>query len=505
MNIRIKAAGSASHPHHIVPVFSPVKKGFKPAGIAVDGTAVDGAVGKAAEALAKVRKFEGKQGQSMLLTQGAGQWLFAGLGEAKALDRPGFCSAMGSALKTLREAGAERISLWLPSELPWSAEEAARWTAEALGMAGYGFDEYRTRDDRNRNNGGGRCEVELVRSGDQVALRRGVKAGQAVAEGVALARDLTNHPASVAHTDFMLSEVRKLAKRTGAKHREIRGDRLLREGYEAIHAVGRAADHPPALAALELGRPSRGRPTLALVGKGVVFDSGGLDLKTSSGMALMKKDMGGAAIVLGAFQAAAALRLPLHMVAVVGLAENAVGPLAYHPGDVLKSKQGLTIEITNTDAEGRVVLADAYALAHSYKPDYLVDFATLTGACRIALGRDLMGLFCNNPPLRDALVAGGEATGDHVWPMPLWEPYRKKLDSSIADLVNAASDGMGGAITAAMFLKEFAGEVAWAHMDCYAWSDGGHALFPKGGSGVGVRLMVDLITRLAQGELDGGS
>lgn len=495
MEIRIKAAGKPGQAHYILPVFSPPKKDFMQAG----GTVANGAV-----ALAKVRKFEGKAGQSMLLPQatpkGTEQWLFCGLGEAGQLTRQGFCTAIASALIELRSAGAEGISLLLPAELPWLAEEAARWATEALGMAGYTFDEYRTEQDP-----AARCEVELVRGGDQVALRRGVKAGLAVAEGVALTRDLINHPAGVAHTDFVLAEVRKLAKRSGAGHKEIRGDRLLREGYEAIYAVGRAAEHPPALAALELGRATRGRATLALVGKGVVFDSGGLDLKTASGMALMKKDMGGAAIVLGAFQAIAALKLPLHVVAVVGLAENAVGPQAYHPGDILKSKQGLTIEITNTDAEGRVVLADAFALAHGYKPDYMVDFATLTGACRIALGRDLMGLFSNDAALRGALVAGGEATGDHVWPMPLWEPYGKKLDSSVADMVNAASDGMGGAITAAMFLKAFAGDVAWAHLDCYAWSGGEHPLFPQGGSGTGVRLMVDLATRLAQGELDGGS
>jgi leucyl aminopeptidase len=491
MEVSIKAAGAAAHPHRIVPVFSPPRKGFRLAGTAP---------ARAAEALAKMRKFTGGAGETLLLPQGATQWLFAGLGPKKELTRQVFCTAVGRALKELRGAGAEQISLLLPDELPWQAGEAARWAAEALGMAGYAFNTYRT-----GSNGPPPCRVELVRAGDQVALRRGIKAGQAVAEGVALARDLINHPAAVAHTDFMLAEVRKLGKRTGAQHREIRGDRLLREGYEALHAVGRAAAHPPALAALEYGRAGRGRPSIALVGKGVVFDSGGLDLKTAAGMAMMKKDMGGAAIVMGAFQAIAALRLPVHLVAVVGLAENAVGPLAYHPGDVLRSKRGLTIEITNTDAEGRVVLADAYALAHRYKPRYLIDFATLTGACRIALGKDLMGLFCNDPTLQDALVAGGEATGDHVWPMPLWEPYRKKLDSSIADLANAASDGMGGAITAAMFLKEFAGDVAWAHMDCYAWSDGDQPLFPKGGSGVGVRLMVELATRLSQGDINGGS
>ena len=270
--------------------------------------------------------------------------------------------------------------------------------------------------------------------------------------------------------------------------------------YGAIHAVGRAAEHPPALVALDW-RGGDG-PTLVLVGKGVTFDTGGLDLKPSQYMALMKKDLGGAAIVLGAFQAIAGLKVPVHLVAVVGLAENAVGPDAYHPGDVLASKSGPTIEITNTDAEGRVVLADAFALAREYKPDYLIDFATLTGACRTALGKDLMGLFCEERGLRQVMEAAGEATGDHLWPLPLWQPYRAKLNSTVADLANAAADGFGGAITAALFLREFTGDVAWAHLDCYGWSDGDSPLFPKGGSGVGVRLAIDVVRRILAGEAD---
>ena len=247
---------------------------------------------------------------------------------------------------------------------------------------------------------------------------------------------------------------------------------------------------------LEYGKPGPKRPTIALVGKGITFDTGGLDLKPSSGMALMKKDMGGAAIVLGAFQAVAALELPVHLVAVLGIAENAVSARSYRPGDIVKTKAGLTIEITNTDAEGRVVLADALALARTYKPDAMIDFATLTGACRTALGKDLMGLFCDDAALRETLLASAAATGDHVWPLPLWSAYRKKLDSPVADLINAPTDGFGGAITAALFLKEFAGDVAWAHLDCYAWSEGESPLFPKGGSGVGVRLLVDALPRL---------
>jgi leucyl aminopeptidase len=235
----------------------------------------------------------------------------------------------------------------------------------------------------------------------------------------------------------------------------------------------------------------------------VSFDTGGLDLKPSSGMALMKKDMGGAAVVLGAFQAIAQLGLPVHLVAVLGLVENAVGSRSYRPGDILRTKAGLTVEVTNTDAEGRIVLADAFALARTFRPRYMVDFATLTGACRVALGKDLMGLFCDDAALRDAIAASGAATGDEVWPLPLWSGYKKKLESPVADLINAPSDGFAGAITAALFLKEFAGDVAWAHLDCYAWSDGEHPLFPKGGSGIGVRLLADLIPRLVAARATG--
>lgn len=498
-----KAAGVARWPHRLLLCFSPPYKEVETAG--------GKALVQAARSLARLQNFEGKDGQSMLLPHEGRQWLFVGLGKRSDCTPSAFRLAIAQGYKTLRAANADKISLLLPAGLTWPVEESAKWATEALRMAGYRFRAYRTGKDEASP-----AEVEIV-GREPAALRRGVEAGNKVGEAIALTRDLINHPAGTAHTDFMLEQARAVARRAGAAIKVIRGGQLLRQGYGAIHAVGRAAEHPPALAVLEWGAPGKagkgprtgkggrttrkgkGRPTLALVGKGVVFDTGGLDLKSAAGMALMKKDMGGAAIVLGAFQAIAALKLPVHLVAVLGLAENAVGPNAYHPGDVLRSKAGTTIEIGNTDAEGRVVLADALALARQYKPDYIVDFATLTGAARVALGRDLMALFCDDPKLREALQAGAEATGDHVWPLPLWQPYRKRLDSAVADICNVAADGLGGAITAAVFLKEFAGDVAWAHLDCYAWSDGESPLFPKGGSGIGVRLMVDVATRLSDG------
>ncbi len=509
MEITLKTAAKPAAPHRIVPVFTvgkasakrkAQKKGAPTKSAGADfgaaGATVGATVARAARALAGVGKFSGEQGQTLLLPQGARIWLFTGLGPPGELTRPAFCEAVGRALAELRKAGAEDISLVLPAGLPWPARQAARYAGEALLMAGYAFNVY-----RSKPNGPPPCRVELVAPGGAAARRAGVAEAEVVGGGIALARDLINQPAGVAHTDFMLEQAQTVAREVRAKTRQIRGDELLEQGYGALHAVGRSAGHPPALVALEYGRAKQARPTLALVGKGVVFDSGGLDLKTSGGMALMKKDMGGAAIVLGAFRAIAALGLPLRVVCVLGLAENMVGPDAYHPGDILRTKAGPTVEITNTDAEGRLVLADAMALALEYEPDYLVDFATLTGACRVALGKELMGLFCDHEPLRRGLVAAAEATGEHLWPLPLWKPYRAKLDSQVADLVNAASDGLGGAITAALFLREFVGDVAWAHLDCYGWSEGENPLFPKGGSGGGVRLMVDLATRIGNGEL----
>jgi leucyl aminopeptidase len=488
--VALRAATAVDAPHRILPVFAGERD---PLG------ALPPAQRAAARRTAELRRFRGEAGQTLLLPFGAEQWLAVGLGPRGALTRPAFCEALGKAFAelrgTLKGTGAEAMALLLPARLPWPVELSARAAGEALLMAGYAFAAYRSRPPADEPRP---VTVSVVGPRQRAAVQAGLAAAQHVGEGIALARDLINHPAAVAHPDFVAEAAQQLAHAYGARFVRIRGEELAGQGYGAIHAVGRAAEHPPQLVALEHGRPGRKVPTVALVGKGVTFDSGGLDLKTASGMALMKKDMGGAATVLGAFRAIAGLDLPVHLVAVLALAENAVDARSYHPGDVLRSKSGKTIEITNTDAEGRLVLADAFALAHTYKPRAMVDFATLTGACRTALGKQLMGLFCDDGPLREALAHAAQETGDHLWPLPLWAGYRKELDSAVADLVNASSSGLGGAITAALFLKEFAGEVAWAHLDCYAWSDGDSPLFPKGGSGVGVRLCVELMNRLQE-------
>jgi leucyl aminopeptidase len=491
----LRAAERADAPHRILPVFSGAGDPLAP---------LPEPVRESARRTAALRRFGGEAGKTLLLPFGAEQWLLVGLGPREGLTRPAWCEALAKGYAELKGAGAAEMALLLPEGLPWPLEAAARYAGEALAMAGYSFRAYRTRPTPEEPGAVSVTLVPAVGAAEALpTLRAGLAQAAHVAAGIALCRDVINHPAAVAHPDYVADLARQLAGEHGACFTCIRGDELAERGYGAIHAVGRAAEHPPQLVTLEWGQPGADRPTLALVGKGVTFDSGGLDLKTSSGMALMKKDLGGAATVLGAFRAIAGLELPVHLVAVLALAENAVDARAYRPGDVLRTQQGLTVEITNTDAEGRLVLADAFALARGFAPRWMVDFATLTGACRIALGKGLMGLFCDDAPLREALVAAAGATGDHVWPLPLWAPYRKELDSAVADLVNSSASGFGGAITAALFLKEFAGEVAWAHLDCYAWSDGDSPLFPKGGSGVGVRLCAELVTRLLESAADG--
>jgi leucyl aminopeptidase len=491
--IKFTIAPTASRPNRVVPVFvrGDVFKGLP------------GKVAKAARALAKVRGFTAQAGETLLVQTPDGQWVFLGMGAA-AKRRPAPSAAadlalgLAKAYSEITRAGARDLSLVLPEAgTGMDAERLVRTAGEALLMADYAFHAYRTRGPAPE-----RADVELAVA-DGPAGRRGLREGRIVGEAVALTRDLINEPASVAHPVYLAERAEEVARSVKARFTAIRGEALLRQGYDAIYAVGQASQWPPALVTLEYGRPGRDVPTVVLVGKGVSFDTGGLDLKPSSGMALMKKDMGGAAVVLGAFQAIAQLGLPVHLVAVLGLVENAVGSRSYRPGDILRTKAGLTVEVTNTDAEGRIVLADAFALARTFRPRYMVDFATLTGACRVALGKDLMGLFCDDAALRDAIAASGAATGDEVWPLPLWSGYKKKLESPVADLINAPSDGFAGAITAALFLKEFAGDVAWAHLDCYAWSDGEHPLFPKGGSGIGVRLLADLIPRLVAARATG--
>jgi leucyl aminopeptidase len=285
---------------------------------------------------------------------------------------------------------------------------------------------------------------------------------------LAMARDLINTPACDLTPEHLADQALELATRCGARGHVVTGD-ALREGYPAIHAVGRAAESAPRLIDFSWGDP--GAPRVTLVGKGVCFDSGGLDVKAAAGMLLMKKDMGGAACALALARVVMESALPVRLRVLIPAVENAISSGAYRPGDVLATRKGLNVEIGNTDAEGRLVLCDALAAADVEKPDLLVDLATLTGAARVALGPELPALYGNRSETVEALARHGRELGDPLWPMPLWDGYEDEIASRVGDINNVSSSPFAGSIIASLFLRRFVTESRdWLHVDLYAWN-----------------------------------
>lgn len=395
----------------------------------------------------------------------------------------------GKLAKVLVGIGAE-ISPWsfgaLPYELPARAyhlenDDAPLCDAAALGWAlgAYRFTRYKKPD---------RDAAELV--WPAAANRRLVTAQ---AEATHLARDLINTPADHMGPPELAAAAEALAARFGASFRTVVGDSLLSENFPAIHAVGRAAAKAPCLIDFAWGKADA--PKVTLVGKGVCFDTGGLNIKTGNFMNLMKKDMGGSAHVLAISSMIMAMDLPVRLRVLIPAVENNISGNSYRPGDIVATRKGLAIEIGNTDAEGRVVLADALALASEEMPAMIVDFATLTGAARVALGTDLPAFFCNDETMSADVLAAAQRTGDPLWRMPLWQPYRKLIDSKIGDINNSASAPHGGAITAALFLESFIAEgIAWGHIDVMAWNTAAKPGRPEGGEAMGARAIFDAIS-----------
>jgi leucyl aminopeptidase len=370
----------------------------------------------------------------------------------------------------------------LPGELPEgsyrleTAPDGGDPTRLALGwaLATYAFTRYRTKRSTATAlvwpDGADRGRVERL------------------ARAVFLARDLANTPAGDLGPSELAAEAVRVAKTAGAKHRVMVGDELLAENYPTIHAVGRAAAQPPRLVDIVWGETAA--PKVTLVGKGVCFDTGGLDLKTASGMRLMKKDMAGAAIVLGLAQAIMDANLPVRLRVLLPLVENAVAGNAVHPMDIVRTRKGLTVEIGNTDAEGRLILCDALAEAATERPALLMDMATLTGAARVALGPELAALFCNDEGLAQGLLEAAQTEEDPMWRMPLWRPYRKMIDSKIADLNNVSESPHAGAVTAALYLQEFVEpEIPWVHLDVMAWNPQSRPGRPEGAEATALRAL----------------
>lgn len=306
--------------------------------------------------------------------------------------------------------------------------------------------------------------------------------------GASLVRNLINTPAADMGPQEMEDVARALAAECGAAVETVVGADLLTQNFPMIHAVGKGSPRPPRL--IELRRRREGAPKIALVGKGITFDTGGLDIKPGSAMSLMKKDMGGAAHAFGLFRTLCALDLPLDLRLLVPTAENAVSGEAFRPRDILRSRKGLTVEVLDTDAEGRLVLGDALTYACEESPDFVIDFATLTGAARTALGFEIPALFASRAETGREIQELSLSLDDPLWQMPLWKPYARELEGEISDLVNIGS-GPAGCITAALFLEKFVTPgTDWAHLDMYAWEQGGKPGRPKGGAEMGFRTIV---------------
>lgn len=310
---------------------------------------------------------------------------------------------------------------------------------------------------------------------------------EAMVAATYLVRDLINTPTEEMGPEELAHAMTNLGHSFGAKTTQVIGDELLKRHYPLIHAVGRASTQPPRLLELLWGTP--GHPKLTLVGKGVCFDTGGLDLKSAKGMELMKKDMGGAAHVLGLARLIMSHQLPVQLRVLIPAVENAVSGNAYRPGDVLRTRKGITVEIGNTDAEGRLVMADALTEAVADHPRLIIDFSTLTGAARVALGPDIPVYFTPNDSLATNLNDCARIANELVWRLPLYAPYRESLDSTIADINNNSSMSYGGAITAALFLKEFIQETDWIHFDIMAWNIKARPGRPEGGEAMGLQTV----------------
>jgi len=314
----------------------------------------------------------------------------------------------------------------------------------------------------------------------------------AFVDAFTLVRDMVNTPANHMMPQDMADLIVELVQQHNADFSEVVGDDLLEHNFPAIHAVGRASKHSPRLLQLNWGDAEN--PLLCLVGKGVCFDTGGLDLKPSKFMRYMKKDMGGAAHVLGLAHLIMSAQLPVNLQVLIPAVDNAVSEDAYRPGDIIETRARKTVEIDNTDAEGRVVLCDALALACEHEPDLIIDFATLTGAARVAVGTEIPALFSNSESLIAGLQAASKASGELIWPLPLHHGYRYQMNSDVADIVNSSSESYGGAITAALYLNDFVDEkIEWAHFDVNAWNTRNRPGRPKGGEAMGMLAVFEYL------------
>ena len=457
---------------------------------------IDKALGGMIARLMKRGDFKPKPGGVHLLyPEGrivAERLVLAGLGKRKDLDLNRLRQAAGKAAPHLRAAGARNIMI-AADGLGSGAEETAQALTEGSVLGLYRFLKYKTKEENNNKEDVQAVTIVTESAASLKAMQKGAKTGEVIAGSTMMVRDMVSSPPVDMTPAIVAAKARETAREFGLKLQVLERSGMEKLGMGALLGVASGSAQPPKFIILEY-RKGGGKPFIALVGKTITFDSGGISIKPSENMDKMKDDMSGGAAVLGALRTVAALKLPLNIVGLLPATENMPGGSAYKPGDVLRTLSGQTIEIINTDAEGRLILSDALAYACRYKPAVIVDIATLTGACRVALGQEAMGMLGTDDKLKQKIREAGEKTGERVWELPLWEGYYDQIKSDVADMKNAGGRD-GGAITAAALLSRFVQDYPWVHLDiaATAWTEKDRPYTPKGATGIGVRLLTQFL------------
>ncbi|MFQ5645343.1 MAG: leucyl aminopeptidase [bacterium] len=449
--------------------------------------------------------FKGKEGEITVLFLGEGRpakrLLLLGLGKRENFSPDTIRKGIASALNKISSLKLPELSLsFVPVRFRKSLtpRKQAQALAEGLLLGNYRFDRYIT--DQEKLKGRQLAKAGIFLGGaDLKEIKKGLKIGEKVAGAVCCTRDLVSAPPKDLSPSLLAEKARELANKKGFSCRVLDKNRLKKLKMGGILGVGQGSAEPSLMIVLEYSGGKRKTPKIGLVGKGITFDSGGLSLKPSKNMDHMKADMSGAAVVVGVFQAVADLKLPVNLVGLIPAAENLPSGNSYKPSDILTMRSGKTVEVLNTDAEGRLLLADALSYIGEFKPDKIIDLATLTGACVVALGDDIAGIMGNDDPLKDALLKASRESAEEIWPLPLNPKHTELMKSKIADIANISSSPYGGTMTAAAFLKEFVGDRPWAHIDIAgpAMNSKGPSYQPEGAaSGFGVRLLTQYLTDL---------
>ncbi len=456
----------------------------------------DKALGGMIARLTKRGDFKPKPGSVHLIYPegriAAERLVLAGLGKRSEFTLNRLRQAVGRATSFLRDAGATNITIF-SDRINLEAEETAQALTEGSMLGLYRFLRYKTSEENDRKREIKTLIILTENASSARTMQKGVKTGEVIAESTVMVRDMVSSPSADMTPTIIAAKAWDIAKEFGLKLQVLEKQHMAKLGMGALIGVASGSAQPPKFIIVEY-RGGRKKPFIALVGKTITFDSGGISIKPAENMDKMKDDMAGGAAVLGAIRSAAALKLPLNIVGLLPATENMPSGSAYKPGDVLRTLSGQTIEIISTDAEGRLILADALVYACQYKPAVIVDIATLTGACRVALGQEAIGMLGTDDNIKQKMREAGEKTGERVWEMPLWEGYYDLIKSDIADMKNTGGRD-GSIITAAALLSKFVQKYPWVHLDiaAMAWTEKERPYTPKGATGIGVRLLTQFL------------